>query len=116
MSLASADSLDLVPELPWSCQTGFVSDLLLRCGHGDEAAFGRLFDLCYPIVAGALISAAADRTVVDAFVAVWSNAPGFRAGEVSAVQWILEVALERDSAAPARSGYGAPTKTTTLLL
>ena len=116
MSLASAEPIDLGSESPGSCQTGFVSDLLLRCGRGDEAAFARLFDLTYPMVSGVLTSAADDRAVQDAFVAVWRNAAAYRVGEVSAVQWILRVVIGREPARDARFRYALWAKTTTLLV
>ena len=76
-----------------SCQTGFISDLLLRCGCGDEDAFVLLFDTFYPLVVATtatLVSPhGADRAVEAAFVAIWEDAPLYRPGGGSSVSWIM---------------------------
>lgn len=78
---------------PGSCQTGFISDLLLRCGGGDEDAFVLLLDTFYPLVVATTATLVAphraDRAVEAAFVAIWEDAPLYRPGGVSAVSWIM---------------------------
>jgi len=89
----------------WKCETGLVSDLLLRCGRGDHVALGRLFDLVAPIVTAVVAEHVAPEQVPDrltaAFAEVWRCAPGYRpavhgatgaaggAGGTGAVAWIL---------------------------
>lgn len=82
------------PAAGWSCETGFVSDLLVRCGRGDQGALGMLFDLLAPVVTAA-VSMSVDGALVgdcvrDVFVELWLDAPGYGAAPVSAVQWIMD--------------------------
>lgn len=76
-----------------SCQTGLISDLLLRCGCGDQAAFVLLFDTFYPVAfatTATLVSPhGVDRSVEAAFVAIWEDAPLYRPGGVNSVSWIM---------------------------
>ena len=78
----------------WSCETGFVSDLLVRCGRDDQGALALLFDLLSPVVTSAVsMSVEPQRVgdcVRDVFVELWRDAPGYRAGPVSAVEWIMD--------------------------
>jgi len=77
----------------WACETGFVSDLLMRCGREDQGALARLFDLLCPLVTAA-VSMSVDPPRVgdcvrDVFVELWRDAPDYRAG-TSSVGWIME--------------------------
>ncbi len=77
----------------WACETGFVSDLLVRCGRQDQGALARLFDLLSPLVTAA-VSMSVDPPRVgdrvrDVFVELWRDAPDYRAG-TSSVGWIME--------------------------
>lgn len=78
----------------WSCETGFVSDLLVRCGRDDQGALALLYDLLCPIVTAA-VSMSVDQPRVsdcvrDVFVEVWRDAPAYHSGPVSAVEWIMD--------------------------
>ena len=75
---------------------GFITELLLRCGQGDEAAFGRLFDLFHAPVAAALRQSGRPETVEElvheVFVRVWRHAPTFVPGGQGPVEWVMEQA------------------------
>jgi hypothetical protein len=107
MSLVNAAPEVLAPDM--SCRNGLISELLLSSGRGDEAAFARLLDLVYPLVAAAAavevaaaaaveiaaaaaVEVAAAAAVEVALVSVWRAAPTYRPGAVSAVDWIVQVA------------------------
>ena len=77
----------------WACESGFVSDLLVRCGREDQGALARLFDLLCPLVTAA-VSMSVDPPRVgdcvrDVFVELWRDAPDYRAG-TSSVVWIMD--------------------------
>lgn len=76
-----------------SCQTGLISDLLLRCGRSDEEAFALLFDTFHPLahaITATLVSQQdIDRSVQAAFVTIWEDAALYRPGTVSSVSWIM---------------------------
>ena len=90
-----------------SCQTGFISDLLLRCGRGDQDAFLLLFDTFYPVAFATTATLVSqqdiDRSVEAAFVAIWEDAPLYRPGGVSSVSWITRYVI-----AASASTQGAP--------
>jgi hypothetical protein len=71
-----------------------VSDLLMRCGHDDQGALARLYDLLSPIVTAAVsMSVSPTRVgdgVRDVFVELWRDAPGYRSGDVSSIEWIMD--------------------------
>jgi Sigma-70 region 2 len=74
---------------------GFITELLLRCGQGDEAAFGRLFDLFHaPVAAAALRQSGRPETVEElvheVFVRVWRHAPTFAPGAQGPVGWVMD--------------------------
>lgn len=75
---------------------GFITELILRCGRGDEAALGRLFDLFYAPVAAAVGQPSrpgtAGELVHEAFVRVWRHAPTFVPGGQGPVEWVMEQA------------------------
>ena len=81
--------------VPAGC-SGFITELLLRCGRGDEAALGRLFDLFYAPVAAAVGRAGspetAEQLVHATFVRVWRHAPTFVPGGQGPVEWVMEQA------------------------
>jgi len=71
-----------------------VSDLLMRCGHHDQGALAMLYDLLSPIVTAA-VSMSVSQTRVgdgvrDVFVELWRDAPGYRSGDVSSIEWIMD--------------------------
>ena len=76
-----------------ACRTGLISDLLLRCGQGDEAAFAAIWDTFYSVVRAAVAVHAApdevDEAVQRAFVSIWHNSPSYRPGGATAVEWIM---------------------------
>lgn len=72
---------------------GFITDLILRCGRGDEAALERLFDLLHAPVSAVLPldrPEARDDLVLEVFRRVWRHAPTFVPGEQGAVAWALQ--------------------------
>lgn len=85
--------------VPGRCQ-GHVTDLVLRCGLGDEVALGELFDLTHRLV-GAIVckggppSAATDDLVVAVFVQIWHEAAGYDPDDPASpgvVAWLGEQA------------------------
>ncbi len=87
-------ALTAVPETGLSpCRIGLISDLLLRCGEGDAAAFGAVMDIFYSVVVAATelqlppgeVEAAVDLT----FVIIWRESPSYRPGGVTAVEWVM---------------------------
>lgn len=85
---------------------GRITDLLIRCGQGEEVALGRLFDVFYRLVRAAVgpqgsLEAAEDR-VVQVFVHLWLAAPSYDRAEQPAVTWVMHqvstflLASERD--------------------
>jgi hypothetical protein len=81
-------------DAPQPCQ-GRVTHLVLRCGQGDEAALGDLFDLTYFFVAAAVnpsgvSSAGADTRVVEAFWRIWRHSPAYVPSEAGVAAWVLE--------------------------
>lgn len=90
----------------WTCETGFVSDLLVRCGREDDAALALLFDVLSPVVT-ASVSAAVEppgvlECVKDVFLEVWRGAPDYRVGDGSPVAWIMD----RVASVSSRPAYG----------
>jgi DNA-directed RNA polymerase specialized sigma24 family protein len=87
--------------MPDACP-GFITDLLVRCGRGDEAALGRLFDLFHRQVSAAMGarggSAPLDEQVLEVFVRLWQQAPRFEAGAMGPVAWVM--ALVAGAAVP----------------
>ncbi|MDX6325449.1 MAG: hypothetical protein QOK15_1803 [Nocardioidaceae bacterium] len=71
---------------------GFVTDLVVRCGQGDDAALALLFDLFHPLVGSLAVAHAPDHEVTDvvleAFTRVWQRAPTFRPDAHNAVAWV----------------------------
>ena len=76
-----------------TCQHGFVSDLLLRCGRGDDTALAQLFNLFYrPItdtIAGTLPGPQVADAVKDVFVDLWRRASLYQPEQQSAVDWVM---------------------------
>lgn len=75
------------------CQYGFITDLVLRCGQGDDTALAELFDLFYVPVTDTLARAVPGpqvaEAVKDVFVNLWRRAPLFRPEQQSAVSWVM---------------------------
>ena len=97
-----------------ACRTGLISDLLLRCGHGDEAAFEAVMDIFYSVVLAAAARELPEEEVEDAvyetFVAIWHNTPDYRPGGETAVEWVMgHLAQKRpaDGQEWASQGHGA---------
>jgi hypothetical protein len=84
------------------CQ-GLITNLVLRCGRGDEAALGSLFDLTFFLVAaavdrGSLSATGVDDEVVDAFRRIWRRSPGYRPTERGVLAWVLDQVHDDHSA------------------
>jgi hypothetical protein len=94
------------PPVPERCP-GFLTHLVLRCGQGDEAALGDLFDLTYFLIAdvvspGGLTSAVSDQEVVDAFWRIWHHAPAYVPSQSGVLAWVLDRARDRPPSPPGR--------------
>jgi DNA-directed RNA polymerase specialized sigma24 family protein len=81
---------------------GFISELVLRCGEGDETALAELFDLTYFAVASvvrreAMASSGIDDEVVAAFVRIWRHSPTFQPAKRTVLSWIFDRALDSGS-------------------
>ena len=85
-----------------ACRTGLISDLLLRCGQGDEAAFAAIWDTFYSVVrakvAVELAPDEVDQAVQRTFVSIWHNSPSYRPGRATAVEWIIGNVVPSDAA------------------
>lgn len=72
---------------------GFVTDLVVRCGRGDETALARLFDLFYAPVSAAVRQrvpgCAAEELTARVFVRLWRHAPTYQPGDQSPVDWVM---------------------------
>ena len=75
------------------CRTGLISDLLLQVGEGDAAAFRALMDVFYGLVHAAtaqvLPAEDVESAVQRTFVNIWREAPRYRPGRATAVEWIM---------------------------
>lgn len=84
---------ETVARPPDGC-AGFVTELLLRCGRGDEAALGRLFDLFYSLVSALLRrhghAGLDEQQVIEAFTRLWQQAPTFEPGAQNPVEWVMD--------------------------
>ena len=82
------------------CQYGFISDLVIRCGRGDDTALAQLFDLFYAPVAGAIASTTPGPQVAaavqDVFVSLWRRAPLYQPEQQSAVSWVMALLPKHD--------------------
>ena len=72
---------------------GLVTDLVVRCGQGDDSALAELYELFHPLVGSLAVREAPDRevtaVVLDAFSRVWRRAGTFQPSVGSAVAWVL---------------------------
>ena len=85
---------------------GFITNLVLRCGQGDEAALGELFDLTFFLVAsavnrGTLSPAGVDDEVVGAFRRIWRRSSGYQPTERGVLAWVFDQALDLEDACAA---------------
>lgn len=75
---------------------GFITDLILRCASGEEAALGSLFDHLYPLVAstarGTLPSDSSDALVLATFRRLWELAPTYDPKVWKSIDWVLSQA------------------------
>ena len=78
---------------PLPCEHGFLTELVLRCGRGDAAALGRLFDLFYAPVAAEVANRVprddVEPVVAEVFAQLWRHAPEFVPGRARAVGWVM---------------------------
>lgn len=77
-----------------ACRTGLISDLLLRCGEGDVAAFEAVMDIFYSVVLAATALEVPEEeeieaAVLETFVAIWRRAALYRPGGETAVEWVM---------------------------
>jgi RNA polymerase sigma-70 factor (ECF subfamily) len=70
-----------------------VTDLVVRCGRGDDSALAELYELFHPMVGSLAVAQAPDRevtdVVLDAFSRLWRRASTFQPAVGSAVAWVL---------------------------
>ena len=96
-SAAGIPLLSLVTASPSTsfsaCRNGLISELLLRCGEGDVAAFEAVMDIFYSVVKAArareLPEEDVERAVHETFAAIWRSAPRYRPGGETAVEWVM---------------------------
>ncbi|MGA5303185.1 sigma-70 family RNA polymerase sigma factor [Nucisporomicrobium flavum] len=89
------DHLAAVPAPPTD-----VGDLLRGIARGDEAAFGRLYDLVAPRVFGLIRRvlrdpAQAEEVTQEVLVEVWRTAARFDSARGSATAWVFTIAHRR---------------------
>jgi RNA polymerase sigma factor (sigma-70 family) len=87
------------PDISSPCR-GLLSNLVIRCGEGDESAIGELFDLTYFLVVrivdrGPLTSVGADDRVVEAFRRIWQRAPTYQPDEQGVLSWVFDQAHDQ---------------------
>jgi RNA polymerase sigma-70 factor (ECF subfamily) len=91
---------------------GFVSDLLVRCGGGDDSALAALFELFHPVVSAIAVAETPDQEVTDvvlaAFTRVWRRAALFDPSASTGVAWMFRematAVAERVTGGSRRSG------------
>jgi hypothetical protein len=83
------------------CQYGFISELVIRCGRGDDTALAQLFNLFYEPVAGTIASTTPGPQVAaavkDVFVTLWRRAPHYQPGQQRAVSWVMALVPQPES-------------------
>ena len=85
--------------LPEPCH-GLVTDMVRRCGRGDETALGELFDLTFFMVAalvgrGTLSPAGVDDEVVEAFRRIWRRSGDYAPSDQGVLAWVVDQVLDR---------------------
>lgn len=106
----STTALVLRPPAADPCR-GFITQLVLRCGRGDEAALGDLFDLTFYLVRatlgrGSLMTAGVDDKVVAAYRRIWCRSVDYQPAEQGVLAWVLDQVLDTESS---QSGHAHPT-------
>jgi RNA polymerase sigma-70 factor (ECF subfamily) len=77
-----------------------VGELLQRVASGDQAAFGRVYDLLSPRVFGLILRVLVDRSqseevLQEVFLEVWQSASRFAPNKGQGRSWILTIAHRR---------------------
>jgi RNA polymerase sigma-70 factor (ECF subfamily) len=77
-----------------------VGVLLERISHGDQSAFGRLYDMLSPRVFGLILRVLVDRAqseevLQEVFLEVWQSATRFAANKGQGRSWVFTIAHRR---------------------
>lgn len=85
---------------------GLITQLVLKCSQGDEAALGDLFDLTYFLVAATmsrdpLTSTRFDDEVVEAYKRIWRRSISYQPARQGALAWVVDQARDAEEGAPA---------------
>ena len=83
----------VAPAAAWPCDSGLISDLLVRCGGGDRGALARLFDVLAPEILRRLAATVDGRRIEEScravFVDLWRTAPAYHPEVTTSVAWVM---------------------------
>lgn len=88
------------PDTDWSDRSRELAQLLARCGLGDRAAFGTLYERSSAHLFGVILRIQRDRAqaediLQEVYVNVWRAAQGFDAAQSQPLTWLTSIARHR---------------------
>lgn len=88
------------PASDWSDRSRELAQLLARCGLGDRAAFGSLYERTSAHLFGVVLRIQRDRAqaediLQEVYVNVWRSAQGFDAAQSQPLTWLTSIARHR---------------------